>query len=138
MCLNQIYVPYTVTPLRRMLPSESPVLRNAEGKMRSWVVLTLLWCCRLTLRALERLRDDLVNAGVRCKRSKPHVVLSSVWHGCCFACCQSHRTWEDLERSFAPARDEATPGARDFLLKYARFSPLVISENAGRIVKLLL
>eukprot|EP00892_Ulva_mutabilis_P011439 jgi/Ulvmu1/8668/UM047_0006.1 len=73
---------------------------------------------RLTLTAVERLRDELVEAGVRCRRSKPHVVLSSLWHGCCFSCCRRHRTWADLQRMFAPESEGATAGARGFLASY--------------------
>lgn len=80
-------------------------------------------CCvlrrRLTLEAIERLRDELVEAGVRCRRSKPHVVLSSLWHGCCFSCCRRHRTWADMQRLFAPESEGATAGARGFLNRCA-------------------
>lgn len=73
--------------------------------------------CRLTLAAIEGLRDELVDAGARCRRSKPHVVLSSVWHGCCFSCCSRHRSWADLQRLFAPESEGATAGARSFLAR---------------------
>jgi hypothetical protein len=60
-----------------------------------------------------------VHAGARCRLNKPRVVLSSVSHAIAYlACCHHNRSWASTERMFDSDR-EATPGAVDFLRRWA-------------------
>lgn len=90
--------------------------------------------CRLTLRSLEHLRDDLVYAGVRCKYSKARVVTGTVCGGgCCWA--RRRKSWAKLEAMFNPESCGATDGARDFLSSCAPV--LQCTRNEVVAVKIL-
>ena len=81
----------------------------------SYYIHKKLVLCRLTLRSVEGLRDDLVSAGARCRYNKPKVVLSSLMHALTYlTCCRRGRSWNSIERIF-DMNSEATPDAIDFL-----------------------
>lgn len=86
---------------------------------------------RLTLRSLERLRDELVAAGVRCRHSKARVVTGTVCGG--GLCCQRRRKkWQALEAMFLPPDRAATAASRGFLDRCVTSAPGSVVLCAGR------
>jgi hypothetical protein len=68
--------------------------------------------------SLEKLRDDLVHAGVRCKYSKARIIVTTLWRSC-ISSVHRRKSWRDLEAMFLPEQHEATAGALDFLSRCA-------------------
>lgn len=85
---------------------------------------------RLTLQSLEKLRDDLVDAGVRCRYSKAAVILRTIG-GPGGLLRRGGKAWPALEHMFLPSQDAATEGAQDFLARCALLLPHIVSVHCG-------